>query len=227
MSALEIPRTLISQVENWGYLLLPPSHPESPGYSGLLVAMRPMPTSKHFDPELLHLHVVSTQGRPEGMSFHRAPPFKTEQRVTVCEVKLSDRYNKAVEFFTFGGWLETAEYADETIFSLRSSAPIIFLTPRVDTPSDQLVSEVQVQLNMLRAEWGAREAEFERRLAGLSPRVLYEAALRSLLEKYGHSHALHDTFAPFYRLLTREAEWLRTHDAWTDSGQTLEQLFAC
>ena len=103
---------------------------------------------------------------------------------------------------------------------------IIFLTPQVDTPSDKLVSEVQVQLNALRAEWGAREAEFERRLAGLSPRVLYEAALRSLLEKYGHSPALQETFAPFYRLLTREAEWLKTHNAWNDNGQSLEQVFA-
>ncbi len=226
MITTKIPHTLVSQVENWGYLLLPPSHPESPGYSGLLIAMRSTPTGKHFDPELLHLHVVGARGRPEEMSFHRLPSFKTEQRVTVSEIKLSDRSGKAVEFFTFGGWFEAAEYAEETIFSLRSSAPIIFLTPQVDTPSDQLVSEVQVQLNALRAEWGAREAEFERRLAGLSPRVLYEAALRSLLEKYGHSPALQETFAPFYRLLTREAEWLKTHNAWNDNGQSLEQVFA-
>lgn len=222
----EIPSTLLSQVESWGYLLLPASHPESPGYSGLLVAMRTTPTGKHFDPENLHVHVIGTQGRLENMSFDRTPVFSTEQRVTAGEVKITDRYNKAAEFFSFGGWLEAAKSPQETIYSLRSSAPIIFLTPRVDTPSDQLVSEVQVQLNALRAQWGIHEAEFEQRLASISPRNLYEAALRSLLQKYARSHALHDTFAPFHKLLTREAEWLEAHDAWSANGQTLEQLFA-
>ena len=222
----EIPQTFLAQVDNWGYLPLPPTHPESPGYTGLLIAMRPVPTGKHFDPEYLHLHIVNTQGRPEQISFTRSPEFTSEQRVTLCEIKITDRYNKAVEFFSFGGWLENAKYAQETIYSLRSSAPIIFLTPHAETAADQLVSEVQVQLNALRALWGENEAGFERRLASLSPRVLYEATLRSLLLKYGHSHSLHDTFAAFYKMLTREAEWLKTHDGWNENGQTLEQLFA-
>jgi hypothetical protein len=225
MSATEIPRTLIHQVENWGYFLLPPSHPASPGYTGLLVVMRQTPTGKHFDPETLHLHIVGADGKPEVMSYDLAPAFSTAQRVTVCEIKLTDRLNKAVEFFTFGGFLEVLTLAEETIYSLRSPAPIIFLTPVVDTPSDQLVSEVQVQLNALRAQWGARESEFEQRLDATSPQVLYEAALHSLLEKYAHSHALHDTFAPFYKMLTQEADWLKTNNAWDDAGATLEQLF--
>jgi hypothetical protein len=222
----EIPSTLISQVENWGYILLPPSHPESPGYTGLLVAMRPAPTGKHFDPENLHLHAVTIQNKIEGMTFDRNPTFTTEQRIIVGEIKIADRYNKVVEFFTFGGWLESAKYAQETIYSFRSSAPIMFLTPRVDTPSDQLVSEVQVQLNALRAQWGVHETEFDQRLISISPRNLYEAALRSLLAKYGKSHALHDSFVRFYKLLTREVEWLKMHDSWSASGQTLEEMFA-
>lgn len=224
---VELSRTLIAQVENWGYFLLPPSHPESPGYTGLLVAMRATPTGKHFDPETLHLHIVGAQDGPEAASFDRHPAFTITQRVTVCEIKLTDRLNKVVEFFTFGGSLETLPLAEETIYSLRSPAPIFFLTPVVDTPSDQLVSEVQVQLNLLRAQWGARENEFEQRLAAVPPQTLYHAALRSLLEKYARSHALHVTFAPFYKLLVQETEWLKTHNGWNEAGPTLEQLFAC
>lgn len=225
MSAIEIPRTLIHQVENWGYFLLPPSHPASPGYTGLLVAMRQKPTGKHFDPETLHLHIVGADGKPEIMAYDRDPAFSTAQRVTVCEIKLTDRLNKAVEFFTFGGFLEVLTLAEETIYSLRSPAPIIFLTPRVDTPSDQLVSEVQVQLNALRAQWGTHESAFEQRLAATPPQALYEATLHSLLEKYRRSHALHDTFMPFYKMLTQETEWLKTHNGWNNAGPTLEQLF--
>ncbi len=220
----EIPPSLVAHVENLGYFLLPPSHPESPGYTGLLIAMRPTPTGKHFDPETLRVHLFNTQNKFEIISLDRSPAFATEQRVVVGEIKLADRYNKVAEFFTFGGWLEAAKYAQETIYSLRSSAPIVPLTPYIDTPSEQLVSEVQVQLNMLRGQWGVREAEFEQRLGAISPRSLYEAALRSLMDKYAHSHALHDTFAAFYKLLTREVEWLKTHDGWTENGQTLEQL---
>lgn len=225
MSALEIPRTLIAQVENWGYFLLPPSHPASPGYTGLLVAMRATPTGKHFDPETLHLHIVGAHGRPEAVSFIRNSEFGVTQRVAVGEIKLTDRRSKAIEFFTFGGSLEALALEEETVYSVRSLAPILFLTPLVDTPSDQLVSEVQVQLNALRAKWGAREIEFEQRLAAIPPQNLYDAALHSLLEKYANSHALHDTFAPFYKMLTQETEWLKTNGMWNGAGLTLEQLF--
>jgi hypothetical protein len=227
MNRDEIPRTLIAQVENWGYFLLPPSHPESPGYTGLLVAIRRAPTGKHFDPEKLHLLVVTAQGNPEAVTLERTPASTLAHRVCLGQVLLTDRRDKRAEFFTFGGSLEMAELADETVYSLRSPAPILPLTRDLESLPDQFVSEVQVQLNTLRMQWSAQaEGVFDKRLASIEPQRLYGAALRSLSEKYTHAPALRDTYPAFYKMLTREIEWLQAHGMWDAHAPTLEQLFA-
>jgi hypothetical protein len=227
MNRDEIPRTLIAQVENWGYFLLPPPHPASPGYTGLLVAIRSTPSGKHFDPEKLHLPVVTAQGNPEMVTLERAPASTLAHRVRMGEVLLTDRRDRRAEFFTFGGSLETAELADETVYSLRSPAPILLLTRDLESLPDQFVSEVQVELNTLRMQGHAQaESVFDKRLASIAPQILYGAALRTLSEKYAHAHALHETYPAFYKMLTREIEWLQAHDMWDAQTPTLEQLFA-
>lgn len=221
---LEIPRTLIAQVENWGYFLLPPSHPDSPGYTGLLVAIRRAPTNKHFDPETLRLHVVTAQGRPEAVTLDRKPNSPFAHRVCLGETLITDRFGKRVEFFIFGGSLEVAELADETIYSLRSSAPILQLTRDLESLSDHLASQAQVELNELRSLWRADDA-FDKRLASIEPQVLYRALLRALREKFSNAPALHETYPAFYKMLTQEIEWHQEHGARDEDAPTLEQLF--
>jgi hypothetical protein len=53
-------------MENQGYYLLPKFHPHSPGYTGLLVAIRERPTGMHFDPESIIFGYVTYKASQAG-----------------------------------------------------------------------------------------------------------------------------------------------------------------
>ena len=55
-------QALAKLIKGRGFSLLPPPHPGSPGYSGLLVAIRKQPTGERFDPERLILPLRDNGG---------------------------------------------------------------------------------------------------------------------------------------------------------------------
>ena len=56
-------------MENWGYYLLPKSHWNSPGYTGLLVAIRADPSRMHYDPQSIRLRLRDKHGEATWMTF--------------------------------------------------------------------------------------------------------------------------------------------------------------
>jgi hypothetical protein len=97
---------MVHMVENWGYYLLPRSLPSSPGYTGLLVAIRETPTETHFDPETIRLQVCDENGVATYITLGSKSPFQRSGQVCPGQVVLRDRVNKRPNFFVFGGSLD-------------------------------------------------------------------------------------------------------------------------
>ena len=130
-------------MEDWGYYLLDPAHSASPGFGGLVVAIRARPTGKHFDPEALHLDLQDDQGAATQTALSRRHPSPRSGHACPGRVILEDRFDKRVEFFTFGGSLEAIAEGDDWFFLLKSPAPILELESRKNATVDLLASETE------------------------------------------------------------------------------------
>jgi len=215
----------VEQLENWGYLCLPKAHPTSPGYTGLLVAIRESPTRMHFDPESVCLQVVGRSGRPTRTTFHLQSHFPRSKRVCPTVVTLRDRMEKEVEFFTFGGWLDSTSVPGETVYSLRSPAPILKLENPASLPA-RFTAESEALLAKIKAQWGAEDEEFDLRLSQIDPLLLYVAVVRATLAHFREVPALRREDPHLYATLQQEAKWLKEIDHDPATSPELEALLS-
>lgn len=219
-------QSVIHQMENWGYYLLPKQHPHSPGYTGLLVAIRQTPTEMHFDPESMRLKLKDEDDAVNWTTLRLRLSFRGSRRVFLGRVILCDRIDKRVEFFAFGGSLEATHIPGEMVYSLRSSAPVLRITGAPESIPDQLAFETEVVLGELEARWRPNEDGFARRLAQVDPLQFYLASLHSILARYEHSQALRETFHDLYNALLKEKCWLMEAGQWSVMPLGLEELLA-
>jgi hypothetical protein len=224
-------QSILHLMENWGYYLLPQSHPDSLGYTGLLVAIRKEPTGKHFDPQTMRLRLRDKyeQAKWTTLWLHSPMELPIEASIRVCpgEVILRDRTDKRVDFFVFGGSLEAVSVPGETVYSLRSPAPILRLTDDPESVPDQVASETEALIGELRVRWGSDEEGFARRLAQVDPFQFYLATLQAILARYERDHhVLQDAFHEFYLALRNEKRRLMDGGQWPAILPTLEELLA-
>ena len=99
-------QSILHSMENWGYYVLPKLRPNGPGSTGLLVAIRDIPTKHHFDPESIDLRLFNADNLADRVILKLQPPFSGSRRVCPGRVVLHDRLDKRAHFFTFGGSLE-------------------------------------------------------------------------------------------------------------------------
>ena len=217
---------LVHQVENWGYYLLPRTNPHSPGHTGLLVAIRETPTRMHFDPESIKVQILDQDGTPEWATLHRKWRLWAPSRICAGRVILRDRLKKTVEFFTFGGMIESVSVPGETVYSLRSPAPVIDLTETSESPSDDFVFEVEALIGKLHAAWGKDDTGFGRHLGQTDPEQLYVASLYTVLVQLKQTQALREGHPELYTLLLEEKGWLKKANRWPAAPPMLEQLLA-
>lgn len=215
---------ILQQMAAWGYHLLPPAHPQSPGHTGLLVALRPQPTRVHYDPESLHLRLCEDDLAGWDTLTIDSPRYPTQQ---VCpgQVTLRDRLDKRVDFFSFGGTLIVEADPGEVVYFLESSAPILDLATSSGDIGRLLAIEVEMMLSVFQARWRSDERGFLERLAELEPLNFYTASLESILMRYERSHALKHNYHDLFIALSREKEWLSQVGQWPAHPQTLGKLF--
>jgi hypothetical protein len=217
------PSALWREMEHWGYHLLPKRHPTSPGYMGLLVAMRDSPTRRHYDPETMKLRLASGQDTVKLVTLRRNDQPVESLRVCPGQVTLADRISKEVNFFSFGGRLDASPVLNETIYVLTSPGPVLDLNNGLGSISDQLFSETRGLLARWAAAWESDEG-FYRRLVQTDPLQLYLACLQNLLERYHCCPALRYTWSAFYAALRREHAWLVQAGYYFDHRPSLEEL---
>ena len=219
-------QSILHRMEHWGYYLLPKSHPESPGYTGLLVAIRETPTGEHFDPESIRLRIIEEGKETSWATFRSEIFFKKSRLVGPGQVSLRDRIDKRVEFFTFGGFLEAVSIPGETVYSLRSLAPILDLNGSPESVADQLAFETEATIAEQAARWGSNEHDFLRRLTQMDPFEFYLAMLHSILQRYEQHSALRRSFHHFYAALLKEKKWLIEVNQWSAMPYELDQVLA-
>ena len=217
--------SLVDQVENWGFYVLPKSHPNSPGHSGLLVAIRETPTRMHFDPETVCLQTVNQDGSPHWRTYRIGPPLARSVRVCPTDVRVFDRLSKEIEFFTFGGSLDSVSVPGETVYSLRSPVPVLQLTNMSGSLPNQLASETEALVAELRAK-EADEQDFTRRLSRVDPFQFYVATLRTILASYRRSPSLRESFKDLYTMLLEEEFWLEAAFDLSSEPSSVKQLLS-
>lgn len=213
-------------MKDLGYYLLSPSHHDSPGYTGLLVAIRKQPTGKHYDPQTIRLPLRDAKGNTTWRTISQLSRPADSDHVCPGRVILSDRFDKRIEFFIFGGSLEVTWEPGEMICLLRSAAPILELTVQEETIPDQLASETEALMGKAHARWERDDKGFNRRLAEVDPLQCYLASVHSILLHYERVHALEQVYHECYEALHREKEWLIAEGLWAANAPTLEDLLA-
>jgi len=214
--------------KKWGYYLLPEQHYGSPGHSGLLISIPNKPTGKHFDPERLYLCLRSETGIARQRALSRLALPLTSEHVCPGKLTLHDRFDKRIEFFTFGGSLEPLSGETEELILLhRSPAPILELTEQQETVPDQLAAETEALIGQIRAKWGRDDEGLDRRLAEVDPLQFYQATMQSLLRLWHERpDAREKVHQQCCETLLREKEWLIAHDRWPAKLPSLEDLLS-
>ena len=220
-------RQLVHQMEHWGFELLDPHHAHSPGFGRLLVAMRSIPTRQHYDPEAIHLHLINADGAPVAATLHQETPVHLPQRVAPGAVIVTDRYDKQLSFFTYGGSIECVVVPDESIYSLGSSAPVLPLNGGLDEDlAEQLAAETEALFAKIHVGWGTDDAGFARRMAQIEASQLYAATIVSLKTAYDRSAALRHAFPAFYKMVCQERNWLVSGQSPEIDAHPLERMAA-
>jgi len=194
--------------ETFGYTLYPSRRPSEVGYSRLDVTFRAQPTGLHFDPEALRLTVAAPQGGLDSLKV--AHPWVGERHYQACagQVDLSDRLDKKVEAFTFGGELSIASFGEETCASLQSAAPLLLCRSLESVPS-MLAQESEILLAERRAAWSHAPQVFEQRMVNAAPLVLYQACLHAILRRFEHFPNPGEEIVHFVHVLRAELTALR------------------
>lgn len=217
---------LLELMKDWGYYLLPQSHRDSPGYAGVLVVIREQPTGKHFDPKTLYLPLRDVDGIARWTKLSWLSPPTDCNYVCPGRVILSDRFDKRVEFFTFGGSLKVISGPGEMGCSLHSPAPVLELVAQQETIPDQLASETEALMGKIRAKWELDDRGFNQRLAEVNHLQFYLATLQSILLQYRRTPTLEEAYHELRDALLREKEWLVAKDLWPVNPLRLEDLLA-
>jgi hypothetical protein len=219
-------QAIIEYMKGWGYRTLPVHHPGSPGYSGLVVAIRHRPTQQHYDPQRLHLHVRDEDGQASWRTLSWLTPAAYSDHFCPGPIILHDRHDRAAEFFAFGGTLQAISRETEWIYVLRSGAPILELTADEETLSDQLASEVEELMAEAKAGWQGDDEGFDRRLGDVDPVLLYSAAVNSLLSRLQDSPAMMTSYTHLAGLLKQEKAWLMQQHLWPAARLRIADLLS-
>jgi hypothetical protein len=205
-----------------GYIFHP--HGSHFGDAPLEVILRARPTGHHFDPEKIRLEVGAPRG-VQMLDIHHL--WRQGQEYFLCpgRIFITDRYQKCLEVFTFGGHLTIRPEADTTHCQFDSPAPILELTGTHTVPT-LLANEVEILLAQRRAARNLRVVgEFDGLLVALEPLTFYASCLQAIQPRFAHyRHGGDPVIQHFKHLL--HLEITRLHDAglWPAEVAALEEL---
>ncbi len=216
----------LKTMKDWGYYLLSKPHPDSPGYGGVLVAMRQAPTQQHFDPELLELRLVDqSEASWTTLTFYSA--LNGSHEVLPGRVIVIDRFDKHVEFFTFGAIVEEIRGLHDVVFALTSEAPVLMLTGEDDNIGDQIAYEAEALLAHHQAQ--------RIRSAGLSSTttahahsatLLYQVCLDETIKRFERIPMMKMAGRGVYPELLLERQWMNDTGIWKTANPLLEESFS-
>jgi hypothetical protein len=99
-----------------------PDLPDRPGPAFLLVALRELPTLRHYDPERVE-YWVSRGGRGVRATLMRDTPMPLDTEFSWGLIRLVDRVPVTNEYLSFGGHLSVAPVDDGAVAVFTSPGP--------------------------------------------------------------------------------------------------------
>jgi len=144
------------------------------------------PTLNHFDPDHADLYIVNSEKELELLTVFHPWTRRKEYQLAPGLITISDRVEKKIEAFSFGGLLTIQSFPEKTSSLIISPAPILRLEPdNITTMAELLAEEMIKLLAVSKAEYLPKNKDFETRLASIPPLQLYIASLRSIMNIYG------------------------------------------
>jgi hypothetical protein len=183
----------------------------------------------HFDPKVVQLPIFTSVDRfhPKGiehLKVHHPWPYQSSYHVAPGMLIISDRKDKKVEAFTFGGTLQIDSAEKYTKCVIQSDAPIIEIDS-TSTTVMKMVEEVEIILAERRILWVHDEEEFEARLEKIPPSVLYAACLEELKTKIGHFHSRETSeIQDFNKLIAGEKRSLINEGLWPEEVPSISEI---
>jgi hypothetical protein len=114
---------IAERLAHWGFLAHP-DLPDAPGPAFLLVALRPVPTLEHFDPEAVD-YWVSEGGHGERRTLTGVSRMPISETFSWGTIRLTDRLRVTNEYLTFGGRLDAASFGGVVMAAFTSPVPLL------------------------------------------------------------------------------------------------------
>lgn len=204
------PAEAARRLADWGFLA-EPDLPDRPGPAYLLVALRDVPTLRHYDPELVE-YWASADGRGVRRTLSRESRMPLEAGFSWGLIRVVDRLGVSNEYVTFGGHLSAAEVDGATYGVFASEAPLLRRgghSQAWDEGADRLAAFFGRLLLAVDIEPG-----FEARAAAAAPLTRYAAFIDDVAGRYRRSAELRERDPRFWALVRAEVARLeRDHAA--------------
>ena len=204
---------------NWGFLA-EPDLPDRPGPAWLVAAIRPVPTLRHFDPELVEFW-VSENGRGRHATIIHETPMPLERPFSWGLIRIVDRLKVSNEYLTFGGDLVADMEGGAVVVVFTSPAPLLRRgghSQAWDPPAEWLGAFFGRLLVAVDYEPG-----FEAAVAAAEPLARYAAFVADCTTRYRASPFLRLDQHDMWALTEAEERRLRREhpEAWAAGEQLL------
>ena len=207
------------QIDRWGFLAHP-DLPDGPGPAFLLVALRPAPTMRHYDPEAVD-YWVTTDGHGERRTLTHETHMPQSAEYSWGLIRLVDRLGISNEYLTFGGHLDAALIDDVVIAAFVSPAP-----PAARWPFTGLGRRSGCDRRLLRTDDGSVDFEpgFEAVFGDAAPMTRYAAFVRDTDQRRRPARKSSGGDDDLGRLIRHEATRLRATapEQWDAAGALLD-----
>ncbi len=144
----------------------------------------------------------------------------------VCpgQIVIHSLQEREATFYTFGGSLESEALPGETVFSIRSAAPVLGLLPDRVTSADLLADETESLFARAKAQQQLSSQQLLDRLVRAGSEAVYLAVLQSLLSEDDETAVPHHHHYDFINMLTRERNWYQKTGRWPLNPHDLATL---
>jgi hypothetical protein len=187
--------------------------PDRPGPAYLLVALRPTPSLRHYDPEAVD-YWVTRDGRGVRQRLTRDERLPIDTEYSWGVIRLVDRLHVTNEYVSFGGALSVEQVDDMVVARFVSPAPILRRGGH-SQGWDEGAEAVGVFFGrfMLAIDY---VPGFEAQAAAAGPLARYAAFVADAVERYRGSSRLRAEHPESWALLGGEARRLRAEqpEAW-------------
>ena len=188
-------------LEGWGFLVNA-DLPDGPGPGLLLVALRPTPSYRHYDPESVE-YWVTKDGRGRRTSITRSSSMPRIEAFSWGRIRIVDRLGIVNEWLSFGGRLEADRINGAVVTVFTSAAPLLRRgghSQGWDRGADTIgafFGRLMVAIDFVPG--------FERRIAAAAPLERYAMFVRDLTARFAASAELRDADAELARVIRAEA----------------------